>query len=144
MSVMFKPFSMIPEIGDCLFNQEPKGSGMVAFPDMGQFMNRDIINDFQGSHDQSPAKVQVTSGVAGTPSFLGIGDLQLSAMDAGEALVAGNPFFEHFQSLLAVPGQKQFPGPGLIFRIDEKSVLLETEWRMWGFKMGQRVFVSQE
>lgn len=56
MSILFQPESLSPVIREDGLYMAPESLGVILFFDMDELMNQDIIDDAQGSHDNSPAE----------------------------------------------------------------------------------------
>lgn len=59
-----------------LFNDGPEAWAVVHFPDMGQFVGNDIINDRQRHQDQPPVQGNVASMIATAPARAGRGQAE--------------------------------------------------------------------
>ena len=77
MTVPLKPLDPLPVIGDENIQLVPKPFGVVFYLHVRELMHDHIIDDWKGSHDQTPGKAQGAFMAARSPTGAGRRDLDL-------------------------------------------------------------------
>ena len=85
--ILFQPFLPDFVIRQNGRNYIIKSSGVVHFFPMSQLMNNNIVNNFFGSEDQTPVKVEVSPAAAASPAGLLLPDGDPAVSNAHKSCV---------------------------------------------------------